>query len=152
MKQTTDYASLIRQAESLLEGENHRIANAANLGALIYETLPQINWAGFYFLEDGELVVGPFQGRPACVRIALDQGVCGAAASTRQIQRVADVDAFEGHVVCDTASRSEIVFPLIRNGEVLGVLDIDSPVLDRFDEEDQRGLAALAELYVRSLS
>lgn len=152
MKQTTDYASLIRQAESLLEGENHRIANAANLSALIYETLPQINWAGFYFLEDGELVVGPFQGRPACVRIALDQGVCGAAASTRQIQRVADVDAFEGHVVCDTASRSEIVFPLIRNGEVLGVLDIDSPVLDRFDEEDQRGLAALAELYIRSLS
>ena len=110
-----------------------------------------MNWAGFYFLKDGRLLVGPFQGRPACVEIPLGRGVCGTAAASREIQRVADVDEFEGHIVCDVASRSEIVLPLIRNGELLGVLDIDSPVLDRFGPEDERLLARVCEAYVRSL-
>lgn len=145
------YAQLAAQAEALLAGEHDRIANAANLSALVYHALPQLNWAGFYFFDGTELVVGPFQGLPACVRIALDKGVCGAAARTRTTQRIADVHAFPGHIACDAASRSELVVPLVRDGALVGVLDLDSPVPDRFDVDDQAGIEAIAALFVRSL-
>ncbi|WP_313318479.1 GAF domain-containing protein [Stenotrophomonas sp.] len=145
------YAQLLAQARALVHGEADRIANAANLSALIYHALPQLNWAGFYFFDGKELVVGPFQGLPACVRIPLTKGVCGAAASTRQTQRIEDVDAFPGHIACDSASRSELVVPLVRNGELVGVLDIDSPVLARFDADDQLGLEAIAQVFVEAL-
>ncbi|NBB93883.1 MAG: GAF domain-containing protein [Gammaproteobacteria bacterium] len=148
---TVDYDELAQQAEGLLSGQKHRIANAANLSALIYDALPDVNWAGFYFLEGDELIVGPFQGKPACVRIETGRGVCGTAATTRATQRVEDVHAFEGHIACDPASRSEVVVPLIVDGQVIGVLDIDSPRQGRFDDADQRGLEKLAEIYVRSL-
>jgi GAF domain-containing protein len=144
--------TLAGQARALLAGERHRIANAANLAALIFNTVPDLNWAGFYFVEDGELVVGPFQGRPACVRIAPGAGVCGTALVTGQTQRVADVHAFEGHIACDPDSRSEIVVPLRFGDEVIGVLDIDSPEPGRFSAEDQRGFEQLAGVYVESLS
>lgn len=147
----TDYPRLLAEAEALLSGYTHQIANAANLSALLYARLPALNWVGFYFYEDGELIVGPFQGQPACVSIALDRGVCGAAARTGQTQRVADVHAFEGHIACDPNSRSELVIPLFQNGELLGVLDIDSPEHDRFSAEDQAGLEAIAACYVKSL-
>jgi len=146
------YAQLKAQAQALVHGESDRIANAANLAALVFNSLPALNWAGFYFFDGRELVVGPFQGLPACVRIALDKGVCGAAASTRQTQRVEDVDAFPGHIACDSASRSELVVPLVRGEELIGVLDLDSPELARFDEEDQRGLEAIAQVFVGSLA
>ncbi|MCI4568359.1 GAF domain-containing protein [Lysobacter sp. CFH 32150] len=146
------YAQLLAQARALFAGERDRIANAANLSALVYHALPQLNWVGFYFYDGRELVVGPFQGLPACVRIPLDKGVCGAAASTRQTQRVADVHAFPGHIACDVASRSEVVVPLLRDGGLLGVLDLDSPIPDRFDADDQRGLEALAQAFVESLA
>ncbi|MCF5941126.1 GAF domain-containing protein, partial [Xanthomonas perforans] len=113
---------------------------------------PSLNWAGFYFYDGRELVVGPFQGLPACVRIPLDKGVCGAAASTRQSQRIADVDAFPGHIACDSASRSELVIPLVKGDALIGVLDLDSPELDRFDADDQRGLEAIAQLFVDALA
>lgn len=145
------YAQLAAQAEALLAGEHDRIANAANLSALVYHALPELNWAGFYFFDGTELVVGPFQGLPACVRIALDKGVCGAAARTRTTQRIADVHAFPGHIACDAASRSELVVPLVRDGALVGVLDLDSPVPDRFDVDDQAGIEAMAALFVRSL-
>lgn len=145
------YARLHQQAGALLTGEHDRIANAANLSALIYHALPDVNWAGFYFLQDGELVVGPFQGLPACVRIPLDKGVCGAAARTRSTQRIADVHAFPGHIACDAASRSELVVPLIARDRLLGVLDIDSPLPDRFDADDQAGLERLASVFIDSL-
>lgn len=146
------YAQLAAQARALLHGERDRVANAANLSALVYHALPQLNWVGFYFFDGTELVVGPFQGQPACVRIALDKGVCGAAASTRRTQRVADVDAFPGHIACDSASRSELVVPLARDGELIGVFDLDSPVVDRFDVDDQTGLENLARIFVESLA
>lgn len=145
------YRELAGQAEALLAGESDRIANAANLSALIFHSLPDLNWAGFYFYDGQELVVGPFQGKPACVRIPLRKGVCGAAARTRQTQLVPDVEAFPGHIACDAASRSEIVVPLLRGGELLGVLDIDSPLLNRFDEDDRAGFEALAAVYLRAL-
>ena len=145
------YAQLAAQAEALLAGEHDRIANAANLSALVYHALPELNWAGFYFFDGTELVVGPFQGLPACVRIALDKGVCGAAARTRTTQRIADVHAFPGHIACDAASRSELVVPLVHDGALVGVLDLDSPVPDRFDVDDQAGIEAIAALFVRSL-
>lgn len=145
------YAQLAEQARALLHGEPDRIANAANLSALVYHALPNLNWVGFYFFDGKELVVGPFQGLPACVRIALDKGVCGAAATTRQTQRVADVHAFPGHIACDAASRSELVVPLLHEGQLVGVFDLDSPLLDRFDEADQTGLEAIARLFVESL-
>ncbi|MCC5864125.1 MAG: GAF domain-containing protein [Wenzhouxiangella sp.] len=147
-----DYQDLVQQARGLLADESHRVANAANLAALIFNNLADINWAGFYFLEGGELVVGPFQGQPACVRIAMGKGVCGTAAATRRTQRVADVHAFEGHIACDPASRSEIVVPLIMDEHVIGVLDIDSPIPSRFDADDQAGLEALARVYMDSLA
>ena len=145
------YAQLAAQADALLAGEHDRIANAANLSSLVYHALPDLNWVGFYFFDGTELVVGPFQGLPACVRIPLDRGVCGAAARTRQTQRIADVHAFPGHIACDAASRSELVVPLVRDGTLLGVFDLDSPVPDRFGVEDQAGLETIAALFVRSL-
>jgi GAF domain-containing protein len=147
------YAQLLEQARGLLHGERDRIANAANLSALVYHALPQLNWVGFYFFDGTELVVGPFQGLPACVRIPLDRGVCGAAASTRETQRVADVHAFPGHIACDSASRSEVVVPLVSaDGALLGVFDLDSPEPDRFDADDQAGLEAIARAFVDSLA
>ncbi|KER85827.1 GAF domain-containing protein [Xanthomonas arboricola] len=146
------YAQLTAQAQALVHGEPDRIANAANLAALIFNALPSLNWAGFYFYDGRELVVGPFQGLPACVRIPLDKGVCGAAASTRQSQRIADVDAFPGHIACDSASRSELVIPLVKGDTLIGVLDLDSPELDRFDADDQRGLEAIAQVFVGALT
>ncbi|WP_372171316.1 GAF domain-containing protein [Xanthomonas axonopodis] len=146
------YAQLTAQAQALVHGEPDRIANAANLAALIFHSLPSLNWAGFYFYDGRELVVGPFQGLPACVRIPLDKGVCGAAASTRQSQRIADVDAFPGHIACDSASRSELVIPLVKGDALIGVLDLDSPELDRFDADDQRGLEAISQLFVDALA
>ena len=146
------YAQLLAQARGLLHGERDRTANAANLSALVYHALPALNWAGFYFYDGTELVVGPFQGLPACVRIPLDKGVCGAAASSRQTQRVPDVHAFPGHIACDSASRSELVVPLVLDGELLGVFDLDSPEPDRFDVDDQHGLEAIAAAFVESLA
>jgi GAF domain-containing protein len=134
------YAQLAQELRSLIAGEADWIANLANSAALIYHSLPELNWAGFYLLKDGELVVGPFQGKPACVRIAMGKGVCGTAAAQRTTQVVRDVNQFAGHIACDSASNSEIVVPMIRNGELLGVLDLDSPKLARFDEEDRAGL------------
>jgi len=145
------YAQLAEQARALLHGESDRIANAANLSALIYHALPNLNWAGFYFFDGTELVVGPFQGLPACVRIPLDKGVCGAAATTRQTQLIEDVHAFPGHIACDSASNSELVVPLVKDGALVGVLDLDSPVHARFDVVDQEGLETVARLFVESL-
>jgi GAF domain-containing protein len=146
------YAQLLDQARGLLAGEQDRIANAANLSALVYHALPSLNWVGFYFYDGRELVVGPFQGLPACVRIPLDKGVCGAAARTRITQRVADVHAFPGHIACDAASRSEVVVPLLRGDELIGVFDLDSPEPDRFDADDQHGLEAVAQAFMESLA
>ena len=145
------YAQLVAQARALLHGERDRVANAANLSALVYHALPDLNWAGFYFFDGAELVVGPFQGQPACVRIPLDRGVCGAAARSGQTQRIEDVEAFPGHIACDAASRSELVVPLFHGGALVGVFDLDSPVPGRFDVEDQRGLEEIAGVYVESL-
>ncbi|MGJ7904289.1 GAF domain-containing protein [Lysobacter sp. 1R34A] len=146
------YAQLVAQARGLLDGERDRIANAANLSALVSHALPDLNWVGFYFYDGEELVVGPFQGLPACVRIPLDKGVCGAAASSRRTQRVADVHAFPGHIACDAASRSEVVVPLVHGDALIGVFDLDSPIPDRFDADDQAGLEALARVYVEALA
>lgn len=143
------YRELLAQAEGLLAGERDAIANAANLSALIYEALDDINWAGFYFLKSpDELVLGPFQGRVACVRIPVGKGVCGNAVASRRSLLVPDVHAFTGHIACDAASRSELVVPLLRDGTALGVLDLDSPTQGRFTAGDQAGLEALAALYV----
>jgi len=142
------YAELARQAEGLLAGERDWIANAANLSALIFTSLPDLNWAGFYFLKGGTLVLGPFQGKPACVRIAMGRGVCGAAAQQRKTLRVEDVNAFPDHIACDSASRSELVVPLIADGRVLGVLDLDSPKPSRFSPADQIGLEQLAAIFL----
>lgn len=142
------YAQLLEQARALMHGEPDRIANAANLSALVYHALPDLNWVGFYFFDGRELVVGPFQGLPACVRIPLDKGVCGAAASTRKTQRVPDVHAFPGHIACDSASNSELVVPLVAaDGRLIGVFDLDSPKFDRFDADDQAGLEAIARAF-----
>lgn len=145
------YAQLAEQAQALLAGESDRIANAANLSALVYHALPRLNWVGFYFFDGNELVVGPFQGLPACIRIPLDKGVCGAAASSGQTQRVDDVNAFAGHIACDSASRSELVVPLFHNESLVGVFDLDSPDPARFDVEDQKGIEDIARIFVRSL-
>ena len=141
------YARLIEQAQALIGGERDRIANAANLAALVWHTLPDLNWAGFYFFDGCELVLGPFQGKPACIRIALGKGVCGTAAQKRETVIVPDVHQFPGHIVCDSASNSEIVVPLLKNGQLLGVLDLDSPRISRFDAEDAAGLERLAAIY-----
>jgi GAF domain-containing protein len=145
------YHELAGGLDALLAGEPDGIANAANAAAAIFHALPDLNWAGFYFLRDTELVLGPFQGRPACVRIALGQGVCGTAAAQRRSILVPDVEAFPGHIACDTASRSELVVPLLRDGTLLGVLDLDSPLLARFDEADRAGCELLAQVIAPSL-
>ena len=152
-----DYSSLAQELTGLLAGEEDLVANAANTAALLFDALPDINWAGFYFLRAAnsgsanpgtELVVGPFQGRPACVRIALGKGVCGTSAATRKTIVVPNVDEFPGHIACDAASRSEIVIPLIKNEKLWGVLDIDSPRLARFDESDRTGIERLAAIFM----
>jgi L-methionine (R)-S-oxide reductase len=145
------YAELARDLTALLSGEHDLIANAANTSALIYDALPELNWAGFYLYKSGELVLGPFQGKPACVRIAIGRGVCGTAAERRATVLVEDVHAFPGHIACDSASNSEIVIPLVLGTELLGVLDLDSPKLRRFGPADQRGLETLARIFLASL-
>jgi L-methionine (R)-S-oxide reductase len=146
--QAGDYARLADELAGLLSGESDFVANAANTAALLFDALPDLNWAGFYFLKNGELVVGPFQGKPACVRIALGRGVCGTAAVERKTIIVPDVNAFPGHIACDAASRSEIVVPLISGTDLLGVLDLDSPRIARFDSGDARGLERLAAIFL----
>jgi L-methionine (R)-S-oxide reductase len=143
------YEDLLQQVRSLMLGESSLIANAANFSALIFNSLAEVNWAGFYLFDGSELVVGPFQGKPACIRIALGRGVCGTAAQTRTTQLVRDVHAFDGHIACDAASQSEIVVPLVKaDGSLLGVWDVDSPVIDRFDEEDRAGMEALCAAFM----
>lgn len=142
------YEDLLLQARGLFAGVRDPITNAANLSALIWHGLPGLNWAGFYFLKGGELMLGPFQGKPACVRIPLGKGVCGTAAATQTNLIVPDVHAFSGHIACDADSNSEIVVPLLRNGAVIGVLDLDSPLHDRFKQEDADGLEALAHAWM----
>ncbi|SNB61675.1 GAF domain-containing protein [Arboricoccus pini] len=147
----TFYADLGRQLSALIDGETDRIANLANAAALIHDQVPDLNWSGFYLLQGEELVLGPFQGKPACVRIPLGQGVCGTAAASRQTLRVADVHTFPGHIACDTRSRAELVVPLIAGDRLLGVLDLDSPTAARFDCEDETGLQHLADLLAQHL-
>lgn len=142
----SEYEALNRTLAALLDGERDWIANLANTTALLFTELADVNWAGFYLLKDGELVLGPFQGKPACVRIALGKGVCGTAAAQRRSIVVPDVHAFPGHIACDSASNSELVVPLIRDGELLGVLDLDSPQFARFDDEDRAGIEAIARV------
>ena len=145
------YRDLAQQLEGLLHGETDAIANAANTAALIFTTLPDLNWAGFYFLrKPDELVLGPFQGKPACVRIAVGRGVCGAAVQERRTMRIEDVHAFADHIACDAASRSELVVPLSRGEKIIGVLDLDAPIPGRFDADDQRGIEALAAIYMKA--
>lgn len=143
-----NYQLVIKQLRALLEGERNRVANLSNASALLNQFLERINWVGFYLAEGEELVLGPFQGLPACVRIPFGKGVCGTAASEKRIQRIADVHAFPGHIACDAASQSEIVLPLLKDGHLIGVLDIDSPEKDRFDEIDEQMLAAFAAVLV----
>jgi GAF domain-containing protein len=146
------YRDLALALEGLLAGESDGIANMANAAALIWETLPDLNWAGFYRNVGGELVLGPFQGRPACIRIPFGTGVCGAAAASRQVQRIDDVHAFPGHIACDAASASELVVPLVgADGELIGVLDLDSPTPARFTEEDEAGCVKLGEILSKAL-
>lgn len=147
----TMYRDLASALEGLIAGETDAVANMANAAALIYETLPDVNWAGFYRNVDEELVLGPFQGRAACIRIAFGSGVCGTAAATRETQLIEDVHAFPGHIACDSASNSEIVVPLVRDGDLIGVLDIDSPVTGRFNEEDRAGCERLGAILSRVL-
>lgn len=145
------YSELAEQARGLLAGERDRIANAANFAALVWYGVPRINWCGFYFFDGHELVVGPFQGKPACVRIALGRGVCGTAAAERETRVVKDVLAFPGHIACDVASRSEIVVPLVDGERLVGVWDVDSPDLARFDDEDRVGMQRLCAIFMESL-
>jgi GAF domain-containing protein len=142
------YSTLARQLRILLAGEHDFVANAANCAALLYHSLPDVNWAGLYLYKEGELVLGPFQGNPACVRIAMGKGVCGTAAELRQTVVVENVHEFPGHIACDSTSNSEIVVPLIKDKRLIGILDVDSPLFARFDEEDARGLNELAEILV----
>ncbi len=152
MDSKTDlYASLAAQLHSLLQGEHDFIANAANCAALLYHSLPDVNWVGFYLFKEGELVLGPFQGNPACVRIGMGKGVCGTAAQLRQTVVVENVNEFPGHIACDSASNSEIVVPLIKDQRLIGVLDLDSPSIARFDDEDARGLNELAEIFIQAV-
>lgn len=147
----TDYETLIAQADALTNGIPHRIANLANVSALIFDTLEDLNWAGFYLLEGETLVLGPFQGKPACIEIPVSRGVCGAAVREDRTKLVPDVHAFKGHIACDSASRSELVVPLHINGEIFGVLDLDSPTLSRFTEADREGMERLARVLERNL-
>ena len=146
------YDQLASQLSSLLAGERDLIANAANFSSLIYHSLPELNWAGFYFEKDGELVLGPFQGKPACVRIRVGQGVCGAGAAKCETVIVPNVHEFPGHIACDSASNSEIVVPLTKGSRLIGVLDLDSPKRSRFDQEDARGLESLVRILLSSVN
>ena len=148
---TEQYAELAAQARGLFAGERDRTANAANLSSLVFHALPDVNWVGFYFHDGAELVVGPFQGRPACVRIALGKGVCGTAALLGLTQRVADVEDFPGHIPCDSASRSELVVPLFDGNRLVGVFDLDSPITHRFDADDQAGVETIAGIFLESI-
>jgi len=147
------YAELERQLEALLAGESNLIAGAANLSSLLYWSLPEVNWVGFYLLDEasGDLLVGPFQGKLACVRIPIGKGVCGTAAARRETVLVPDVHAFPGHIACDAASNSEVVVPIVSGDRLVGVLDLDSPVTNRFDAEDARGLEALVRIFLRGV-
>jgi L-methionine (R)-S-oxide reductase len=145
------YLGLVEQLRGLLEGERDFIANAANFSSLLFHSLSDVNWAGFYLVKDGELVLGPFQGKPACVRIAIGKGVCGTAAEIKQTVIVANVDEFPGHIACDSESKSEIVVPLIKDHQLLGVLDLDSPLVARFNDEDARGLNELVKVFIDSI-
>jgi len=147
-----DRENLAAQAAALVSGQQDMIANAATLSSLLFYALDKVNWVGFYFLKGRELIVGPFQGRPACVSIPVGKGVCGTAAETRKVLRVADVHTFEGHIACDVASHSEIVLPLVRGGELIGVLDLDSPVKNRFDEKDEQLLQKIADIFIHYLA
>jgi len=144
------YREIAVQLKGLFAGEHNGLANTANMCALLYQMLPDVNWVGFYFLKDRELVLGPFQGKVACVRIPLGRGVCGTAAERREILVVPDVHEFPGHIACDAASRSEIVLPLVQDGRLLGVLDLDSPKISRFDHEDREGLQAAVNVLLNS--
>jgi L-methionine (R)-S-oxide reductase len=147
------YAELKLQAQGILAGERNMVANAANFAALVFNALPGLNWAGFYLFDGTELVVGPFQGKPACIRIALGRGVCGTAAQTRETQVVRDVNEFAGHIACDADSQSEIVVPLVRaDGSLLGVWDVDSPLIARFDDEDRAGMEMLVKVFMESIA
>ncbi|CAN5360165.1 GAF domain-containing protein [soil metagenome] len=151
MQPRPHYADLENELAALLAGERDPVANAANFAALLFARLPEVNWVGFYFLRGDELVLGPFQGQPACIRIPLARGVCGTAAHEQRTLRVDDVHEFEGHIACDLASRAELVVPLLENGCLLGVLDVDSPVRGRFDADDEAGLERLAAAFVASV-
>ena len=140
------YRDLVSAADALTAGEADEVANMANVAALLWQFVPRLNWAGFYRVQGGELVLGPFAGKPACIRIAFGQGVCGTAAASRETQVVPDVHAFPGHIACDSASRSELVVPVLRDGAVIAVIDLDSPEPGRFDTEDARGIEALAAM------
>lgn len=146
------YEQLASQLSALLAGERDLIANAANLSSLLFHSLPDLNWAGFYFVKDGELVLGPFQGQPACVRIRIGQGVCGAGAAKCQTVIVPNVHEFPGHIACDSASNSEIVVPVLKGSKLIGVLDVDSPVFSRFDQEDATGLEQMVRILLSSVS
>ncbi len=146
-KKTEQYKLMNAQLEALISDVPHRIANMANASALIYDTLEDLNWAGFYLMENGILVLGPFQGKTACIEIRVGKGVCGTAVERDEIMLVEDVHQFPGHIACDSASNSEIVLPIHANGEIIGVLDIDSPSLARFDEEDREGLAEFVRIF-----
>jgi len=148
---TQRYAELVRETTGLLGGENDFIAGAANFSALVFHSLPDLNWAGFYLLKGEELVLGPFQGKPACVRIEVGKGVCGTAASLQETVIVANVHEFPGHIACDAASNSEMVVPLIYNGSLLGVFDLDSPLIGRFDQDDALGISEMLAVLSRSL-
>ncbi|ASD68873.1 MULTISPECIES: GAF domain-containing protein [Pseudoalteromonas] len=152
MQKQDFYQTLVKQAQGLISGEHNVIANMANLSALLFTTLEDINWAGFYLMDSAEeLVLGPFQGNPACIRIPVGKGVCGTAAATCETQLVEDVHAFAGHIACDAASNSEIVIPVFKDNKVIAVLDIDSPSLARFDEQDKIGLEALVKVFEETL-
>lgn len=146
------YNDIVTQAKGLLFDESDVIANMANLSALLFHHLPDINWAGFYLFKEQQLVLGPFQGKPACIRIPMGKGVCGTAAESRAVQIVSDVHQFPGHIACDAASNSEIVLPIIVKDELVGVLDIDSPSIGRFDNEDEKGLVELVDVLQRAIS
>jgi len=147
----TNYNELNLQLTGLIEGVPHKIANLANASALLYQTLEDLNWAGFYLMEDGRLVLGPFQGKTACIEIAVGKGVCGTAVAENKTQLVEDVHQFPGHIACDCASNSEIVVPIRKDGQVVGVLDMDSPVFSRFDQEDQAGLEEFVRILERNV-
>ena len=147
-----DYEQMLLQAEGLLDGKDWSVTTLSNASALLYDTLEDLNWAGFYLMRNGELQLGPFQGKVACTHIAVGKGVCGTAVAEDQVQRVRDVHQFPGHIACDSASNSEIVIPLHADGEVIGVLDIDSPLIGRFTEEDEKYLRQFAAILERSLS